>query len=74
MTPNILLVLIHQGQTIDLHVPADIRVSQLLAILTDKLHLRPERSFIRCENPVAMLAGDMTLADYGLHDGSTLYL
>lgn len=74
MKPDILLVCIHQGQTIDLHVPQGVRVSQLLAILNEKLHLRPARSFIRCENPVAMLTGDMTLSDYGLHDGSTLYL
>lgn len=74
MGSTIVVVCDLQGQTIDLQIPLDIKAVTLINVLSEKLRLPKMQDYIRCENPVAMLTGELTVADYRLHDGSILYL
>ena len=74
MNGTIVVVCNIQGQMIDLQIPQDIQISTLMDVLWDQLHLSQKKDFIRCENPIAMMMGDLTVADYRLHNGSILYL
>lgn len=74
MKESIVVVCNIREQNIDLRIPARIRISVLIDILSKKLNLPARQDYIRAQNPTALLHGDMTAADYGLHDGTILYL
>ena len=75
MNNKMLIVCEYRGRTIDLLIPDDLRVSELLRILNEKFpRSTGKREFVRCNNPIAMLTGEQTVAYFGLHDGSTLVL
>lgn len=59
----------------DLEVPLNISANELFAGLNQayKLGVAEDdflRYTLRCENPIALLKGERTLAEYGIRDGS----
>ncbi len=63
------------GKTVDIEIPVDISARNLIIALYEALKLPGEYpDFIRCENPVAMLQGDVPVSYYGIRDGSILFV
>lgn len=67
------------GYVCDLEIPLYITAIELLQALNKALNLgiRTEQiadCYLAAENPIALLRGDMELSEYGLHDGSRIYL
>ena len=63
---------------IDIEVPADITAGELIYGLNEGFHLginmeNPAEVFLRAENPIALVRGERTLSDIGLHNGTTLF-
>jgi len=64
--------------SIDIEVPLNISANELLYGLNQGLCLgldlsRPEDCYLVTENPIALLRGNKSLADYGLHDGTVIF-
>ncbi len=63
------------GKTIDIEIPVNISARSLISALYESLKLPGEcPEYIRCENPVAMLQGDVPVSYFGVRDGSILYV
>lgn len=72
---DILVVCKCNGNSIDILIPKDIPVDQLISVLRQRLkQTNPFGSFIRSENPVGLLTGNIPVSSFGLHDGSILYI
>lgn len=75
MNEYLLVVCKYNGNSLDLLIPQDIFVDQLITVLQKKLSLsNHSQSYIRSENPIRLLAGSIPVSSFGLHDGSILYL
>lgn len=66
------------GETFDIEVPIKITANELIVSLNEGLHLGMNlrdatKSFLRAENPIALLKGEALLDEYGLHDGSIIW-
>ena len=68
-----------QKGTQDLEVPLDLPASSL--ILAMRRIYTPEQepgelknSYLRCENPIALLHGSKTLRAYGVRNGTVIHL
>ncbi|MCR5669765.1 MAG: EsaB/YukD family protein [Butyrivibrio sp.] len=64
---------------IDVELPTNITAGELIYGLNQGLSLglnmnNPDDCCIRMENPVAFLRGDTTLEEFGIRNGSTIYL
>lgn len=74
---NTVTVIVYKknGIPTDVEIPMDITARQLIEALYTGLKCPEDRSEgIRSANPAAYLTGDRLVSDYGLYDGSTLYL
>lgn len=74
----ILLVDHVHHQQLDLEVEPDITAWELFGGLNSALGwgADPQNSkmcYLSCENPIALLRGDHTLAEFGVRDGSTIH-
>ncbi|MCI7812535.1 MAG: ubiquitin-like domain-containing protein [Lachnospiraceae bacterium] len=76
-----ILVTVHlsDGEEMDLDVPSEITVLELLEGLNEKLEWKKKTEEIACvylrsENPIAFLKGDYPLSEYHLRDGSVLFV
>lgn len=56
----------------DLEVPVDIAAERVIAAIAKAYHLGPPAAYLTCENPIVLIRGGKTLAEYGVHDGSTI--
>ncbi|MCL2812738.1 MAG: EsaB/YukD family protein [Clostridia bacterium] len=61
----------------DLQVPLDMSAGNLIEALTEAYQLGIDMSdatqkYLQSENPIALIQGERTLKDLGLHDGSTI--
>ena len=75
MSKNIVVVCNIRGELVDLLIPDDIQANRLVQVLDAKFRLSNRQNMaIRCENPIALICGEMPVSYFGLHDGSTLYL
>ena len=64
----------YTGCEYDIETPTDITAHELIHGLHEGLgHSGPCPEAMRCENPVAFLAGDRLLSEYSLRDGSRLF-
>ena len=69
------IVRVSTGQELDVEIPLNISAEKLITALHEGLHLPGAcPSYIRAENPVAMICGATLMEEYGLHQGSILYL
>lgn len=73
----IVIFCVKGGISVDLEVPLDITATELIHALNTayKLGIPTERigeSYLKCENPVALLRGSKTLGGMGIHNGSRI--
>lgn len=64
--------------SVDLEVPLEITANELVLALNTAYSLGIDTSdikncYLKAENPIALLKGNKTLADYGLRNGSDIY-
>lgn len=63
---------------VDLEIPLDITVSELIFGLNEAYKLNIDTStinscYLKSENPIALLRGNKTLRQYGIRNGSIIY-
>lgn len=66
-----------QNMSVDIEVPLDITAMDLVVGLNAAYELGIDTTdikscYLRAENPIALLRGDKTLAQYGIHNGSII--
>lgn len=64
--------------SVDLEIPLHITANELVLALNAAYELSIDTSdikncYLKAENPIALLKGNKTLADYGLRNGSDIY-
>lgn len=77
-TAHILFKMVHYRGEVDLDIPLNISAHELIVALNHAFQLGIDTSnmqncYLRTENPIALLHGNKTLAEYGLRNGSVLY-
>ena len=76
-TAIIIFNIIKRNFTVDLEVPLDISANDLVIALNTAYELNIDTSdikncYLKAENPIALLKGNKTLAEFGLHNGSVI--
>lgn len=65
------------NQLVDLEVPLNITAIELIQALNSAYSLGVSQdnlaeSYLKCENPIALLRGNKTLEEMGIHNGSKI--
>lgn len=74
----IVILKIHKKKLVaDLEIPLDISANELVFALNAAYDLGIDTTdikncYLKAENPIALLKGDRTLADFGLRHGSVI--
>ena len=76
-TAIIILYITNRNYTVDLEVPLDISANELVVALNSAYELGIDTSdikncYLKTENPIALLRGNKTLAEFGLRNGSII--
>lgn len=76
-TAIVILKLLKRNQNVDLEVPLYITANELVTALNTAYELNIDLSdikncYLKAENPIALLRGNKTLADFGIRDGSII--
>lgn len=76
-TAIIIFNIIKRNFTVDLEVPLDISANDLVNALNAAYELGIDTSdikncYLKAENPIALLKGNKTLAEFGLRNGSII--
>lgn len=76
-TAIIILNIAKRNFTVDLEVPLDISANDLVNALNTAYELGIDTSdikncYLKAENPIALLKGNKTLAEFGLRNGSVI--
>ena len=76
-TAIVILKLLKKNQSVDLEVPLYITANELVTALNTAYELNIDLSdikncYLKAENPIALLRGNKTLADFGIRDGSVI--
>lgn len=76
-TAIIILNITKRNFTVDLEVPLDISANDLVNALNTAYELGIDTSdikncYLKAENPIALLKGNKTLAEFGLRNGSVI--
>lgn len=76
-TAIIILNIKKRNFTVDLEVPLDISANDLVNALNTAYELGIDTSdikncYLKAENPIALLKGNKTLAEFGLRNGSVI--
>ncbi len=76
-TAIIILNITKKNFTVDLEVPLDISANDLVNALNTAYELGIDTSdikncYLKAENPIALLKGNKTLAEFGLRNGSVI--
>lgn len=76
-TAIIIFNIIKRNFTVDLEVPLDISANDLVNALNTAYELNIDTSdikncYLKAENPIALLKGNKTLAEFGLRNGSVI--
>ena len=76
-TAIVVLNLHKQNISVDVEVPLAITASELVVALNSAYELGIDVSdikncYLKTENPIALLRGNKTLADFGIRDGSVI--
>lgn len=66
------------GERFDIEVPKQITANELVIALNEGFGLGMDisnaaNSFLRAENPIALIKGETVLEDYQLHDGTIIW-
>ncbi len=75
----VILHLLKQNLEVDLEIPLNITANDLVVALNSayQLGINTENvmeCYVKCENPIALLRGNKTLADFGVRNGSDLFI
>ena len=81
MNKETAIVIFHitkRKMSVDLEIPLNITANELVLALNTAYELGINTSdikncYLKAENPIALLKGNKTLADYGLRNGSDIY-
>ena len=73
----VILNLFRRNEAIDLEIPLDISAYDLVTALNEAYQLNIDISdikncFLRAENPIALLHGNKTLAEFGVRNGTRI--
>lgn len=73
----IIFNIIKRNFSVDLEVPLDISANELVIALNSAYKLEIDTSdikncYLKAENPIALLKGNKTLAEFGLRNGSII--
>ncbi len=73
----IIFNMLRRQQTVDLEVPLNITANELVVALNNAYELQIDTSdikncFLKAENPIALLKGKKTLAEFGIRTGSII--
>ncbi len=73
----VVLNIIKRNLTVDLEIPLSISANELVLALNTAYELDIDISdikncYLKAENPIALLKGNKTLAEYGLRNGSVI--
>lgn len=65
------------GENFDIEIPLHITANELIQALNRGLNLGinladVSQCYLKTENPIALLKGDITLEEFGLHDGTKI--
>lgn len=76
-TAIIIFNIVKRDITTDLEIPLDISANELVVALNAAYELNIDTSdikncYLKAENPIALLRGDKTLAEFGLRNGSII--
>lgn len=74
----VILELHKRGVTVDIEVPLDITANDLVVALNSAYQLGIDTSnikncYMKAENPIALLRGNKTLAEFGIRNGSVIH-
>ena len=69
--------IIKKGFATDLDIPLDITANEFVNAMNTayKLEIDTENvknSYLKAENPIALLKGEKTLAEFGIHNGTVI--
>lgn len=76
----IILVCDHRnGTETDVEIPLNITANELIVAINESFHLEMDtdnlfRCYLSAENPIALVKGDKTIGEFGLHDGTIIHL
>ena len=67
------------NKSFDIDIPIDITINELIIGLNEALYMgmnseQIAQSYIKCENPIALLKGNKTIEECGLWNGSVINL
>lgn len=76
-TAIMILNIVQRNFTVDLEVPLDISANDLVNALNTAFELGIDTSdikncYLKAENPIALLKGNKTLAEFGMRNGSVI--
>lgn len=74
----VILKLHKQNKCLDLEIPLDITANELFHAVNEAFKLGenealPENCYLQAENPIALLKGNRTLEEFGIHNASIIH-
>lgn len=76
-----IVILIKEGQSkgVDVEIPLNIAANELIYGLNRGFNLGinmddPNECYLRVENPIALLTGEKMVKEYGIRNGSRIYV
>ncbi|MBO4926615.1 MAG: hypothetical protein J5472_09055 [Clostridia bacterium] len=75
MTGKRIIIYLNSGKEVEMEVQTDIRADAFIDALYASLTPGGKNpGFIRSVNPISLICGSATLEQFGLRDGSVLYM
>lgn len=75
----IIFMILKKNYEVDLEIPLDISANELVIALNTAFALGIDTTdvkncYLKSENPIALLKGNKLLADFGIHNGTMIYI
>ena len=75
---TVIFIIEKTNTTVDLELPLNISANELVLALNSAYELGIDTSnikkcYLKAENPIALLRGNKTLAEYGIRNGSIIH-
>lgn len=72
-------MILKKNYEVDLEIPLDISANELVIALNTAFALGIDTTdvkncYLKSENPIALLKGNKLLADFGIHNGTMIYI
>ena len=74
----VILNIVKRKVTVDVEIPLEISANDLVIALNEAFDLGIDTTdikncYLKAENPIALLKGNKTLAEFGLRNGTSIY-